>query len=659
MHNLFGLIVPLRKFLSNTQEEINLSVSKDSVNPVLVLDKNRIYKIPDFQREIRWTCDNISQLIDDLSFSPKYLGNIILTKHPNDTYSIIDGQQRITILTLILLGIKKYHSQDINIIEPCKLEIESFLAFHKLANSYFSADLLQDTTVLETDFLHQLPKYVSLWDFIVNHDLISNKFTAKALLENIANSEFNIIMNYSDNNNDSIRYFIDVNLKGKQLDAEDIFKSYLFKNDSSQTIRTLWIEFKTNALKAESKINYPLLKLLEHYFYCDLFQKSEYKGLEFDENFYLKKEYSSSSSTHTFRKGSHIIEVIDSNQYMIASLENLNKIVKIMLDFVSSSAITDNCKKLFEINSKICIDSEELHIIHNLIGKILKDKNLLPKALIMKYFLEIFLSVETKTRNDYKKIYGVYMLSVLFTIFENKKSKDLLLTILKSPHNAWYNEIVTQVQAYFSSDKITDNRLLAQYKLSTNEELEDYRFRCKSLASIYNFFEIKNNYISLSKGSVPLFHQFLTNNYIFSMEHFIFSNSKNKAILFTLKSGNTYEYIYSESLQKRYVNNLFNFIFIPKTKNSDLTNKCLPEKIQQLENEAIECLYSKMVIQKAHLISEKIAKILDEVSNESELKNRLDLYFMRDFKDDYITFARTVLDEVIKRMRSSNDQHIE
>jgi len=655
MHNLFGLIVPLRKFFSNTQEDINLPVIKDSNSNsnILNLKENRIYKIPDFQREIRWTSDNISQLIDDLSSAPRYLGNIILTKHSDNSYSIIDGQQRITVLTLILLGIKMHHSQNIDTIEPCKLEIESFSAFYEVANSYFSDELMHDATILETDLLHQLSKYSILWDFIANHNSISNKLSAKTLLDNIANSEFNIIMNYSDDINDSIRYFIDVNLKGKQLDAEDIFKSYLFKNDSSAKIRTLWTQFKTNALKVEKKINYPLLKLLEHYFYCDLFQTNEYKGLEFDDNFCLKKEFFSVSATHTFRKGAHIIDVISNNQYMITTLENLNKITEIMLQFVSSSAITDDCKKLFEIDSKKHIDTEELQIIHNLIGKILKDKNLLPKALIMKYFLEVFLSTEAKAINDYKKIYGVYMLSVLFTIFENKKSKDLLLTILKSPRNTWYDETVSQVQSYFSSDKITDARLLAQYKLATNEDLEDYRFRCKSLACIYNFFEIKNNFITLSKGCIPLFNQFLSNNYTFSLEHLIFSDSKNKTILFTLKSGDVYKYIYNDSLYKKYVNNLFNFIFIPQSKNSDLSNKCLPEKIKHLESENIHCSYSKMVIENVNLISEKITEILDKSSDELILKNNLDLYFMRDFKDDYIAFARNVLDKVIQKISHS------
>ena len=116
----------------------------------------------------------------------------------------------------------------------------------------------------------------------------------------------------SDDINDGIRYFIDVNLKGKQLDIEDIFKSYLFKNDQSADIRTEWYKFKENVTAAsDSKMDYPLFKLLEHYFYCDLYKDPKYKGMEFGEDFLLKKEFKTREpSPQVFREGIHLIELI-------------------------------------------------------------------------------------------------------------------------------------------------------------------------------------------------------------------------------------------------------------------------------------------------------------------------------------------------------------
>lgn len=236
MPDLLGIISPLKKFLSDTEESIK--INKESTETiVLSLRKDREYNIPDFQREIRWDEDNIAILIDDLESGPKYLGNIILTQHPNNKFSIIDGQQRITTLTMILTCIRKLHSPTISVIKPCKLNIESFPHFSDILLSCFSESQKNDTTILESDKLHQIETYYKLWSFIIDHPAIKDKTNAIKISENLEKSQINILLNRSDDTSDSIRYFIDVNLKGKQLDTEDIFKSYLFKNDPNPEIR--------------------------------------------------------------------------------------------------------------------------------------------------------------------------------------------------------------------------------------------------------------------------------------------------------------------------------------------------------------------------------------------------------------------------------------
>ena len=50
MSDLLGIIAPLRKFLSNSDESIRIA---NSTEEALKLKANRVYQIPDFQREIR------------------------------------------------------------------------------------------------------------------------------------------------------------------------------------------------------------------------------------------------------------------------------------------------------------------------------------------------------------------------------------------------------------------------------------------------------------------------------------------------------------------------------------------------------------------------------------------------------------------------------
>lgn len=333
MPDLLGIIVPLRKFLSNSMENITLTNPDENI---LVLEKDRKYIIPDFQREIRWNEDNVSLLLDDLVSGPKYLGNIILTQHRENSFSIIDGQQRITVLTMILTAIAKHHDPDMEVLNPCELVIESFSGFEILLEKHFPEDEMNSVEVCESDHLHHKEKYFSLWQYLYNHEIIKNRKKAKALLKNLGQSSVNLIINRSDDIKDGIRYFIDVNLKGKQLDVEDIFKSYLFIQDSGKKIGDAWYRFKTNAVLVEqAKILYPLLKLLEHFFYCELYKAPKYKGLEFDDKFLLKRGFTTKEEEPTaYRKGCHLVELIDSKKYMLDAFEKLNKTIEIMVQIV-------------------------------------------------------------------------------------------------------------------------------------------------------------------------------------------------------------------------------------------------------------------------------------------------------------------------------------
>lgn len=75
MPELLGIIAPLRKFLSNNTEAINVDVG-GCPKEILSLRADREYIIPDFQREIRWDNDNLSQLVDDIKSGPNILGTL-------------------------------------------------------------------------------------------------------------------------------------------------------------------------------------------------------------------------------------------------------------------------------------------------------------------------------------------------------------------------------------------------------------------------------------------------------------------------------------------------------------------------------------------------------------------------------------------------------
>ena len=644
MTELLGIITNIKNFMTNSDQEILVPVNGEK-RVVLSLKKDRIYNIPDFQREIRWSRDNVAMLIEDIKTKPRFLGNIILTKHQNNVFSIIDGQQRITVLTMILNAIKESHLGEIDIIDPCKLIVESFSKFPVVLKQGFDNNYYTDE-VIKSDKLRQLPNYEDLWKFIVETEEIQNKRKAKQFMENLEESTFNLIINESNNVGEGIRYFIDVNLKGKQLDVEDIFKSYLFKNDSGDEIRKQWYLLKSTSAEIEnSKMEYSLLKLLEHYFLCDLYRDGKYKGMEFGTDFLLKKPYKEDEIT--YRAGTHLIELIGDNQYMITSLMHLNEIAKIMLLIVKSDSLTEEIKEVFQDNNNgKVIENIELKVIHNIIGKILKDQKILPKALLIKYFSILLYENEGKNKENIRKIYGIYLLTVLFSIFENKKSTEVLEGIIKANEADWYSELVDKINNYFSSDAITDARLLAQYKMGRNEDEEDQRFRCKSLATIYDFFINQNGVVKIRKGKMNELYKFITDSEAFSVEHLIVSETKERTILVQGE-----EYTIDKSIYKRYVNNFFNFIFIDRDLNSKLKNNWLPKKLEELNENQLSCEYSKMII-------EQEAGLGEEFKNRGgkNYKDNLDLFFAREYKEEYIEYTRLALKKIIKRINGYKDR---
>lgn len=101
MAEIVGTITNLSDFLSKTQ--VCLSVKpNDPQQQIICLEADRKYSIPAFQREVRWDDNNLKMLLYDLSRSSKFLGNIILTIKSDHTCEIIDGQQRTTVLMLIV-----------------------------------------------------------------------------------------------------------------------------------------------------------------------------------------------------------------------------------------------------------------------------------------------------------------------------------------------------------------------------------------------------------------------------------------------------------------------------------------------------------------------------------------------------------------------------
>src|SRR5437773_2410284 len=72
------------------------------------------YTIPRFQRDYSWTADEWDDLWQDIqgTIAPNgepahYMGYLVLQTQDNRNFEVIDGQQRLTTLSLLVLGVLK------------------------------------------------------------------------------------------------------------------------------------------------------------------------------------------------------------------------------------------------------------------------------------------------------------------------------------------------------------------------------------------------------------------------------------------------------------------------------------------------------------------------------------------------------------------------
>ncbi len=73
-----------------------------------------LFEIPEFQRPYAWTTEQVDDLLDDLLYAmgrnddePYFLGSVVLIKGDDAKSQVVDGQQRLTTLTMLLCSLRE------------------------------------------------------------------------------------------------------------------------------------------------------------------------------------------------------------------------------------------------------------------------------------------------------------------------------------------------------------------------------------------------------------------------------------------------------------------------------------------------------------------------------------------------------------------------
>ena len=207
------------------------------------------FAIDYYQREYRWEKKHVSELIDDLSekfldshqegnersaiehYNRYFLGSIIISDRDGKKY-IIDGQQRLTTITLLLIYIYHHLNDDIQ-----KAQLADLIFAQKYGQRSFNLDVDERNEVMEALFTKKNFEENGQSESIVNilhryHDIedlfpeeLSNDtlpYFADWLIENVYMVE---ITTYSDT--DAYTIFETMNDRGLSLTPTEMLKGYL------------------------------------------------------------------------------------------------------------------------------------------------------------------------------------------------------------------------------------------------------------------------------------------------------------------------------------------------------------------------------------------------------------------------------------------------
>lgn len=94
-------------------------IEAEQQNLVKVFSDSYFFEIPFYQRPYSWTEDQVGELVDDLmegmerdQEDPYFLGSVVLIKDHDDPRSqVVDGQQRLTTLTILLCVLRELADQ--------------------------------------------------------------------------------------------------------------------------------------------------------------------------------------------------------------------------------------------------------------------------------------------------------------------------------------------------------------------------------------------------------------------------------------------------------------------------------------------------------------------------------------------------------------------
>jgi uncharacterized protein with ParB-like and HNH nuclease domain len=223
-----------------------------------LLGNGLTYKVPSFQRDYSWTAEewddlwqDVISLFDDDPEPSHYMGYLVLQSDDSKDFDIIDGQQRMTTLSIIVLAslsilndlalqnqdpddnkrrLEQLRSNYIGYLDPVTLIPRTKLKLNRHNDQFYQNYLVPLEPLPQRGLRsseHQLRKaFVWFKDKIKGFASGNGQELAK-FIDSIVDKLFFTVITVSDELN-AFKVFETLNARGVRLSSTDLLKNYLF-----------------------------------------------------------------------------------------------------------------------------------------------------------------------------------------------------------------------------------------------------------------------------------------------------------------------------------------------------------------------------------------------------------------------------------------------
>lgn len=240
---------------------MKINSNDQKVAEIFSLEGTEIYKIPSYQRSYSWKTDQLETFIDDIKQEDEgyYIGNLLTTSKKDGVIEIVDGQQRLTTIALLFLGIFEV--------------IKSFESYYDLKKGKYLSDIRRKLLIESRDDIQRyelLPKdnFIFANLLLILDEKNSNRHgnvrfykRYKEIVEKLSEFSFEELIEFYDklnkvqiltisveSLNDAYSIFSALNSKGLKLTLIDLLKNEYLSIATSGGLRedeavTKWNQF--------------------------------------------------------------------------------------------------------------------------------------------------------------------------------------------------------------------------------------------------------------------------------------------------------------------------------------------------------------------------------------------------------------------------------